>query len=149
MTPEITPQMTSRTTALAQLYAAALQSDAQADWQAVWQALAGTRLVVPLEDGDGDTVRPRLVAIDGQRAVQGFESMDLFARLLDAPGEYAEVDGAELCEMLAAQDTGLAVSLEHYDAPLLVGREAVQWIATTFRAEVSRGMNDGVSVVTP
>ena len=134
---------------LAGLHGAALASDNRADWQRFWQVLAGTSLVVPLEDGTGDRVRPQMVVTGPATAVQAFTSMESFADHLSEPGDYAEIDGAHLAEMLAPQGTALSISLGSDRPPVLIDAETLGWIANTFRAEVSRAEGAGVSVSAP
>ncbi|MEM9138395.1 MAG: SseB family protein [Pseudomonadota bacterium] len=136
-----------KTPDLSALYQAALATDAQADWHQVWQALAGTGLVLALEDGNEERMTPRMASIDGIDAVEAFPGMERFAAAQDAPVEYLELDGAQLAAMLAPEGVPLAVRAEA--ATILVPPDALAWIAQTFRADVNRSETAGVVVMAP
>lgn len=131
---------------LTDLHAAALATDAEPAWAAFYQALAGTPLVVPLSEQAGDTARPLLVSRDGVDAVQAFPDMERFATGLDAPGAYAELAGADLAALMAGQATPLVI---HEDPEIVLTPDQLDWIATTFGAEVTRATGAGVTVATP
>jgi len=134
---------------LADLHQVAVASDAQADWQRLWQALAGTRLVVPIDDPGADALRPRLASVEGVEAVRAFESMETYATLLDRPGDCAEIDGAELAQMLGGHDIALAVTIDGLSGPVLLSAEVLAWIAATYRADVRHADGAGVTVSAP
>ena len=113
---------------------------------AFYQVLAGTSLVVPLESVAGQTATPVLEDHDGVRAVPAYLSMDDFAADLSAPGDYAELAGAELAALLDGQDTPLLLKA----APeLVVTPRQLSWIAETFGAEVTKATGAGVSLSRP
>ena len=134
---------------LTDLNRAAEESDGRADWLRLWQAVAGTRLVVPVADPAADRVRPETVEIDGTTAVVSFEDMEAFASRLNEPGACAEIDGADLANMLAGSDHALAITTSDVDKPLIFSVDVLAWIARTFRAEVSRSDAEGVRVTAP
>lgn len=131
---------------LDELHAAALASDRAEEWAAFYQALAGTSLVISLEDAAAETARPRLTAHEGVEVLPAWTSMEAFAGALSEPGHYAELAGAELSRALAGQATPLLI---HADGPLLIAPEQLDWIAETFGAEVTRATGQGVQVTAP
>ncbi|MEM7056655.1 MAG: hypothetical protein AAF557_03635 [Pseudomonadota bacterium] len=133
---------------LARLYALATHSDDLADWQALWQALAGSGLILPLKGQLGELVQPRLTKVDGLDAVEVFADMDSYAEQLAEPADYAEMDGAQLAAMAVSLDMPLAVKLTDGQV-LMVPPAAVDWIASTFRADVDRADSAGVHVSAP
>lgn len=128
------------------LHKAALASDRAEDWAAFAQALAGTQLVIPLEDAAGETARPRLTAHEGVEVLPAWTSMEAFAGALADPGHYAELAGAELASALAGQNTPLLI---HADTGLVVTPDQLAWIAQTYSAEVTRATGQGVEVTAP
>ena len=132
---------------LSTLHAAAVASARQSDWQALWQAVAGTALVLPLDQQDGNAMMPRVVNIEIGEAVQAYPDMDSFAEALTTPSDYAELDGAQLAAMLSPQDAALLIMLR--PDPLVVPVKALVWIAETFRADVTRSDSAGVKVLAP
>lgn len=133
---------------LAPLFATATDSDELTDWQALWQALAGSGLILPLKGQLGELVQPKLTKIDGVDAVEVFADMDSYAEQLEEPADYAEMDGAQLASMAASLDMPLAVKLADGQV-LIVPPAAVDWIASTFRADVDRADSAGVHVSAP
>lgn len=133
---------------LTTLYAAAAQSDDLADWQLLWQALAGSGLILPLKGQLGEMVQPRLIEIEGVDAVEVFADIDSYAEQLDEPADYAEMDGAQLASMAVSLEMPLAVKLAGGEI-LLVPAAAVDWIASTFRADVDRADSAGVHISAP
>ena len=133
---------------LGRLYKAAVASDAIEDWQALWQGLAGSALILPLKGQLGELVQPALTRVDGQDAVQAFADMDSYGEDLDEPGEYAEMDGAQLAAMTAPLDMPLVVVLPGGET-IIVPPPALDWIAATFRADVDRAESAGVHVSAP
>lgn len=131
---------------LTQLHATALTSGLAEDWAAFCRVLAGTTLIVPIDGGHGDTIRPQTQQMDGVEILAVYPTIDQFAEALETPGACAEVAGAELATMLRGQKCGLAI---HADPPLLVSTEQLDWIASTFAAEVTRAVGAGVSVTSP
>lgn len=130
------------------LYEDAVVSDATTDWHKVWQAFAGHPWVVPLDGQDGDTIRPSLIARDGVEMVQAYPDMASYAGALSVPGQYAELDGAQLAAMLAPAGAMLGLWL-HADAPTPIAGDTLGWIASTFRADVDRTESAGVTVTAP
>lgn len=128
------------------LHTAALATDRAEDWAGFYQALAGTTLIIPLEEAAGDTARPRLTEDQGVPAVPAYTSMEAFADALANPGHYAELAGAELASLLAAEATPLLV---HADTTLVLTSEQLGWIASTYGAEVTRATGQGVQVLAP
>lgn len=133
---------------LAPLFAAASESDDLTDWQVLWQALAGSGLILPLKGQLGELVQPKLTKIDGVDAVEVFADMDSYAEQLEEPADYAEMDGAQLASMAVSLDMPLAVKLADGQI-LIVPPAAVDWIASTFRADVDRADSAGVHVSAP
>ena len=131
---------------LGRLHAAALASEDQTDWMAFYQVLAGSSLVVPLSSVAGQTARPVLESHEGVETVPAYLSMSDYASALTAPGDYAELAGAELAALLDGQETPLLLMT----APeLLVTPGQLSWIASTFGAEVTRATGAGVSLSRP
>lgn len=128
------------------LHRTATTSDTTDDWMAFWQALAGTALIVPLQDAPGETAKPQTKEHDGAEAVIAYPDMHAYASALTEPGEYAEIAGTELAGMLA--DQGAALALQG-DTPVLILSDQLAWIAQTYGAEVTRATGAGVTVQTP
>lgn len=128
------------------LHATALASDRHEDWAQFYQALAGTSLVLPLEEAAGTTARPRLTEHEGIRAVPAYPSVEAYAEALSEPGHYAEIAGAELAALIAPEALPLVV---HADSALVVTPEQLGWIAETYGAEVTRATGQGVEVTAP
>lgn len=133
-------------TAIGELSQKALASDAQDDWHRVWQTFAGMRLVVPISQTDGDTLHPGTMILAGTEAVTAYPDMDRFAESLNGASEYAEMDGTKLAELLAEQDTAVAVLC---DPPVLVTNEALAWITATYGARVAYSDGAGLSIAPP
>ena len=129
------------------LYASALASDAQADWMRLYQVVAGLSLVVPLAEAAGETARPLLETRDGVETVPAYLSMGAFAAALAAPGEYAELAGADLAGLLQDQGTPLLIHADK--GPILLSPEQLGFIAGTWGAEVTRATGAGVTIGTP
>lgn len=127
----------------------AQRTDSQNDWHQLWQTVAGSRLTVPLTATAGETANPLVVSIDGLTAVQAFEGMERYAEMLDAPGDYAQIDGAELAAMLDGQDVALAIIADESDLPIVIPADTLSWIAHTFQADVERVEGAGVAVREP
>ncbi|MEM1298728.1 MAG: hypothetical protein AAGH68_05555 [Pseudomonadota bacterium] len=102
--------------------------------------------MIPLEDAAGETARPRLATHEGVDVLPAWISIEAFAGALSDPGHYAELAGAELAGALAGQATPLLI---HGEGPLLISPEQLDWIATTFGAEVTRATGQGVQVTAP
>ena len=134
---------------LAPLLDTAQASDARTDWLALWQAIAGTRLVVPVANPDANRVQPNVISVSGIPAVQAFEDMETFAANLDQPGACAEIDGADLSNMLSGSDHALAIALPGRAEPLFLSTDVVDWIARTYRAHVDRADAEGVRLSAP
>lgn len=134
---------------LGSLNAAALHSDDRTDWLRLWQAVAGTRLVVPVADPTADRIQPQVINVAGIPAVQAYEDMDGFAAALKEPGACAEIDGADLAQMLVGSDHALAIITQSLSEPLLLSIEVVEWIARTYRAKVDRANAEGVRIAAP
>ena len=110
---------------LAELHRAAGASDERADWLRLWQAIAGTRLVVPVEDPSASSIRPTVTAVAGVPAVVAFEDMDTFAAALKEPGACAEIDGADLSQMLAGTEHALAITVAGRTEPIFVAEDVL------------------------
>ncbi|MEM7548012.1 MAG: SseB family protein [Pseudomonadota bacterium] len=131
---------------LKDLHALALETDRSEDWARFYQTFAGTSLIVPLSASDGDTATPALTEQDGVTCVLAYPDIESYASLIGAPGEYAEVSGVDLAEMLAPQTT--ALSLQSKPGIVLLPKQ-LSWIAETFGAEVTRATGSGVTIETP
>lgn len=132
--------------ALTDLHAAALASEANEDWMAFYQALAGTALIVPLHETPGETAKPVTILYEGVEAVLCHQDIASYAAAIDTPGEYAEIAGVELAELLVQEDTPLLLK----SVPeILVIVDQLTWIAQTYGAEVTRAVGAGVSIRTP
>ena len=131
---------------LSELHEKAVASDLPPDWMAFYQALAGTALIVPLDDVAGETARPATLVADGVTCVAAYPDIGSFASAIDAPGDYAEIAGVQLAALLSEEATGLSIRT---DPPIVVGADQLAWIAETFGAEVTRATGAGVSIRTP
>ena len=131
---------------LSRLHADALASDDQSRWMAFYQVLAGTSLVVPLASVAGRTATPLLEQHDGVRAVPAYLSMDDYASGLTAPGDYAELAGAELAALLDGQEAALLLKT---GPGLVITPGQLGWVAQTFGAEVTRATGAGVEISRP
>lgn len=134
---------------LGPLHNTAQTSDERTDWLKLWQAIAGTRLVVPIADPNAARVQPQVVSVAAMPAVQAYEDMETFASALTQPGACAEIDGADLAQMLAGSEFALAITMPGQPDPLLITTETVDWIARTYRARVDRSQADGVRLSAP
>lgn len=128
---------------LADLHAAALASDDAHAWRAVYQAFAGSTLVVPI------TADMQLALDDSGPAplARAFETPELYAATLAAPGNHAELPGQELARLLA--DNALALELVTEAGPILLAADQLRWIADTYGAEVAQATAQGVRVSAP
>lgn len=128
---------------------AARASDARTDWLKLWQVIAGTRLVVPIADPNAPRVQPKVISVAGMPAVLAYENMETFAAALTEPGACAEIEGADLAQMLAGAELALAITVPGKRDPLTVTADVVDWIARTYRARVDRMQAEGVRVSAP
>lgn len=131
---------------LFELHRNAAASDLPSDWMAFYQVLAGTALIVPLDEVAGETAKPATIVADGMTCVAAYPDIDGYASAIDRPGDYAEIAGVQLAAMLSAESTGLSIRT---DPPIVVGAGQLTWIAETFGAEVTRATGAGVSIRTP
>ena len=81
--------------------------------------------------------------------VVAFEDMDTFAAALKEPGACAEIDGADLSQMLAGTEHALAITVAGRTEPIFVAEDVLAWIARTYRARVDQAEAQGVYVSAP
>ena len=126
----------------------AAASDSVSDWQALWQAVAGTGLILPLTEQAGEQARPVVIKYADVHTVRAFADISAYAETLDVPGDYAEMDGAQLAAMLAPQNVALLIEVAD-GGPVFVPAEALEWISLIFRADVDRADSAGMHISAP
>ena len=120
--------MTDETTPLDRA-AMAMGEDAEAE-RAFWGELAGTELYLALEDdAGGDTVTPQIFEVEGARYVLAFDRPERLAAFAEGPAAHATLSGRSLAAMLAGQGIGLALNPEAGASSMLLGPEAIDWLA--------------------
>jgi len=98
--------------------------------RAFYGELAATELYLALDgEAGGDTVTPQLFSVEGGTFVLVFDREDRLSAFAEGPVAHAALSGRVLAAMLAGQGVGLALNPEVTDASLLLGPEAIDWLA--------------------
>ncbi|HKL68508.1 SseB family protein [Salibaculum sp.] len=94
----------------------------------------GEVFVLLREEAAQDAVSPEVVEVEGQAHVMVFDRIERLSSFARGPAPYATLSGRDLAMMLAGQETGLALNLEVAPSAMLIGPEAVDWLARTLDA---------------
>lgn len=98
--------------------------------RAFYGELAATELYLALDgEADGETVTPQLFSVEGGSFVLVFDREERLSAFAEGPVAHAALSGRALAAMLAGQGVGLALNPEVTEASLLLGPEAVDWLA--------------------
>lgn len=101
-----------------------------------WGALAETELFLMLasEEAEGQ-ITPAEVTVEGLRFVLAFDRAERLAEFAGAVVPYAALSGRRLAGMLAGQGMGVALNPDVAPSAMLIGPEAVDWLATLVGAD--------------
>ncbi|SES00911.1 SseB protein N-terminal domain-containing protein [Tranquillimonas rosea] len=78
---------------------------------------------------EGETLDPETFDVDGQSFVAVFDMPDRLAAFAERPVPYAALSGRAVVEMLAGQGAGLALNPDAAPSAMLLGPDAVSWMA--------------------
>jgi hypothetical protein len=95
-----------------------------------WGALAEAELFLMLaeEEAEGQ-ITPAEVAVEGERFVLAFDREERLADFAGAVVPYAALSGRRLAAMLAGQGMGVALNPDVAPSAMLIGPDAVDWLA--------------------
>jgi hypothetical protein len=97
-----------------------------------YDRLAGSELILLLEaEPDGERISPAIFPAEGQQVVLVFDREERLTEFVGGSAPYAALSGRRLAEMLAGQGIGLGVNLGVAPSSILIGPEAVDWLAAT------------------
>lgn len=134
---------------LDRLAAEASAADTAEGWARYYHALAAAPLIVPLEAAADETVRLAEIATGDGPTVLAFDRMERMVAHLAAPGDYAEMPGAELARALAGSGISLTVNLGTAGSETVLDPDRLAWLAANFGAEVARDTAAGVTLAAP
>jgi hypothetical protein len=87
-------------------------------------------LMLAEEEVDGN-VTPAEVEVEGARFVLAFDREERLAEFADGVVPYAALSGRRLSQVLAGQGLGIALNPDVAPSAMLIGPEAVEWLAET------------------
>lgn len=94
--------------------------------------LADAPLLLLLEaEAAGDSVEPRLFALEEGPVVMAFDADDRLTAFTGAPAPYAELPGRVIASLLAGQGIGLGLNLGVAPSSFLIAAEGIDWLAQT------------------
>jgi len=97
-----------------------------------YDRLAGSELFLLLDaDPVGDHFRPAIFPAEGQQVALVFDREERLTEFVGGAAPYAALSGRRLAEMLAGQGIGLGVNLGVAPSSILIGADAVDWLAAT------------------
>jgi hypothetical protein len=95
-----------------------------------WGALAETELFLMLAEEEADgKITPAEVTVEGARFMLAFDREERLAAFAGAVVPYAALSGRRLAAMLAGQGMGVALNPDVAPSAMLIGPEAVDWLA--------------------
>jgi hypothetical protein len=80
-------------------------------------------------EAEGDTLAPRVFALEDGPVVLAFDSEDRLAEFAGAPAPYAVLPGRVIAGQLAGQGTGIGLNLGVAPSSFLIPAVAVDWLA--------------------
>lgn len=87
-------------------------------------------LFVPLaEEARGETLRPRIFALEDGPVALAFDRDDRLAAFLDAPAPYAALAGRRLVALLAGRGIGAVLNPEVAPSQTLLAAATIDWLA--------------------
>ena len=121
--------------------------ETEAARRAFFAALAAAELVVVLEAEvapGADSLRPLTLTTEAGEIVLAFDTEARMAGFMDAGTPVATLPGRVLAQMLAPAGLGLGLNLEVAPSAILLGAEAMTWLAEIAPAE-TRLRNERIS----
>jgi hypothetical protein len=97
-----------------------------------YDRLAGSELILLLEEEpQGERIRPAIFPAEDQQVVLVFDREERLTEFVGGAAPYAALSGRRLAEILAGQGIGLGVNLGVAPSSILIGPDAVDWLAAT------------------
>lgn len=97
-----------------------------------YDRLAGSELILLLEEEpQGERIRPAIFPAEEGQVVLVFDREERLTEFVGGAAPYAALSGRRLAEILAGQGIGLGVNLGVAPSSILIGPDAVDWLAAT------------------
>ncbi|MDE3027588.1 MAG: SseB family protein [Paracoccaceae bacterium] len=80
-------------------------------------------------EAEGENLTPQLFNLEDGPVVLAFDREDRLAAFTDAPAPYAALPGRVIVGLLAGQGIGLGINLSVAPSSMLLGPDAVDWLA--------------------
>jgi hypothetical protein len=113
-----------------------------------WERLAEAELHLLLDGPhEGETIAPRLFAVDGARYALAFDTAERLAGFA-GPAPFAQLSGRRLAALLAREALGLGLNLEDHPSAQLIPPDAIAWLAGML-AEVPSEIEARIEAVSP